>query len=533
MFMQMLQAYLTHYNFKNPLTHSILTENIKEIENAIATSFKNEILKRKIIIEIAIDILALYAKNIEAANLIKKYASYLEDINGFIEEIIRETLKSYKYIHIEFINIKSIYSLRTQFKTLPIILDEINKLGIKENLLKIVKGKIAFEKEVIHSSDYGYMCKNKSCVDPVIMFSFDGYALGIKINNKEFEKISFIKKTRDCPRCHMKLDPVYCELNKSYQHMICSKGFWVRFDLSIKLEIREGVVIGLTKRDGNKTRYLEGIMVYSYKASDVRRRYRAKGDNLEKRITNMTAFYMGYKRDIGISDCVLFLILNIFNIRISEGVLDSPESDNFKESEEYKQDIKRSGEYGRIRWKKEGVLEQTNKSKEIACVSIKNNLKDEIKMVIYTNDVFYVKKVAKSLVDVPIIYSMKVAGNHSSFLCIRSVDDREKLLKNVMVDYAFCVHVGGLIEESYERNIFYRVKADEIVVDKNIILSIKDCYLYFRKKMKGNIKPEVLFNTTEAIALSVFHLIGTVTGGSEVSRFLKQNFGDKITQLCK
>ncbi len=585
----LIRKYVEDYNFEHKTTRSVIKENILNICSGIEHSFMNEILHKRIDVIIEIDLIQMYNVYEETNDFLKNYGLYKKEIREFLKKIILEVLRMYGYRHIYFVLIDKIYNVKIIFKTFPIFLNNVRGIRMRDNMIRIVKGKLGFEKEEVLGSVYAFKCTNEKCISPMIVLSFYEYGIGIRLKTKEFEKVEYSKKTRNCSSCYSKMDPAYCKVDRLYRYMVCFDGMWIPTEIPVKLDIEEAAVIGVTNKDRNKGWRLNGMTIYEYKRCEPTIRYNIMSSFLDEKIREITSYYIPYQYNIKMCDCFLFIILNIFHIRISEEVLESPESEKIKENKksgfahnrldrmelmvknkvninDYNDNKASFNDYNDNKasfndyndnyeiFGKKYLINRDNYNNSDQSVNCRNNnettygnrafmntneevasyvstramTSNKIKMLIYTNDIGYVKKIAVNIVDVPIIYSLESGKSKSSFICIRSIYDTDKAASRQIVDYTFDVRISGILETTYKKDIFYKFHGGEIIFEDKLIKSIKDAYLHFRKKFKGNIKPETLFNTIEALTLSIFHIVGTKTTAYEVSEYLKKYFKNMI-----
>ncbi|KAI4291448.1 hypothetical protein PAPHI01_0722 [Pancytospora philotis] len=517
----------------------LMEQNFAGIASAVAESIDDDgVILTWARIAVDVELISLYALHPEMRWLVCDVYAAEEGIQRAMEVFYLALFRKLGYWQVETINPCEFFVLELCIRQFPF--DPCSRLTRLCHEEPVPRHRTAFElsgallhctgsafyvRQTTEHASSTWRCTNRACASRAYVLSIGERAFKIMPENKCIVRTALSKKQTPlpCSACKTGLVNVRSNSYTTYTYLLSFSGTYAYFTLNRKIANGVGTVVGHLRRNGRGQLHLKGLGYFSYAKRVPRLLHEPRAARISDYLSLLTKSYTCTETDTSVSDVVLFIILNIFNSGAGTDYLESPLS-NTLEAAAGAMDH----QPGRPMQSGPGDTGLPDESTEwpsppsLSSIELKeterqlNNaikekaLRPSTKMLIYTNDVAYVKAVAANVTDERIVYTLEGLRAEGSCLCIRHVADKDNAKLRKLADYAFVVSTEGLANYTYKPKTLYRPPRQTTQLEGAFVAELKGAYMHFRKICRGTIEPYRLIATIMAIMLSV----GGITNGN-------------------
>lgn len=533
------------------LENFLLHENEEEIVASFTSSFSRFNLPISIVtINIKFNIIKIY-------DLFEKF-----DLNSF-EEIIRNDIVSLFYLILQKNDVKyvahdfidGLTQINFIIVSLPLLtstnpkIEEIYKYKIDGYLnlvpeLHRLKNSIMLSGYILKSKakiNSGLIttkiCNNQKCINKEISLITEQFNLKVEINTKSIIKLNLNEGNTNCSACGSNLTKIFDELSLEYEFILAYNNSYLQikvnrqlYEMIMNSKDENFNVVGYLERDKTGKIYLKSQNIFITTRFSLVDKYLAHklqssiGDNIEERLKNSAESILPFKKSIESIDIMIMIIGNFFNIiydindrentiPILKKAKDSLSSTTSDDNSFYSDMLTRNGsnkEKGEMICENSFLsLRSTLHTPYSEFDNDKSPETNNLKILIATNDINYVKNILKAVTKTKIIYSTKKLKDFMPEKCIILVDffhnihpDARNSISSV---FNLKIDETSFHDYSYEKRIFGHLQEREIKLSSKNTTEIKCLFIEERKFTSNEMAPLKLLRTIMLLYGSILY----------------------------
>lgn len=538
------------------LIKTILHQNRSSITKSLENSFSSTGIPISTIhFTISIDIIELYDISIDAANILCDLNQIEKSLKDSLGSIVSDFFKRKEYIHIPFLSqifsvdfdIKPAFCLSDRFNCVFPEITEYTQTGystgkITKRFMKPIKvcsGLLSFMKKDIIQHNQTFACTNISCSNKTVCIYQNSILFLINPEEKTITKIIEVKK---CFKCGSILSKVYSSIKYEYIYVLSiinedenikDRFITIKSHLDLSEMIKNGDTLinqeiytlhGCIERDWKGMRNLR-LLSCTFKTEinksiveikkKILRTREEKRSTIEK-LKDFSKDVLFFKKKVVQTDIILMLIANIFNCQNTDyycDVFDDMNTDSVKNNKEVKSinNLMSSPDSNQI-----SILErdaEDTKSRRI---------------LIITNDVYYVSRVFRAILEIPVFFTIKDKRCQKmlEFICIIDQIPKVKDKIDSLFDLQFKIEIDTscILDYSYLKVNSTRLPKMAITLNEQEKKNLAEVFAKQRRLFKGLLKPYRLLRTTEELYLSIKYFTGGLKNFNVLEDFNKWIF---------